>query len=107
MGRVARSELAAGYAQPRQQSLVDLGGHIGLQCDQVLRRSGEAGLPQQAIVADVDGFQRDHQVVALLQEMSGEHRRHVKFAPNLLPDPTLLPEYFCVSEEGRTSSVRV
>ncbi len=72
------------HAQGRQQTLAHLRGHVGLQSDQVLRRGGKAGLPQQAVVAHVNRFQRDQQIVALLQEVSGQHGGNVQLPSNFL-----------------------
>jgi len=106
LGTSSGSDQSARHAQRRQQSLAELGRHVGLQSDEILRGCGEVGLPQQAVVANVDRLQGDQQVVALLQEVSVSTVATVQLAADFL-GIDIVASNFRVSEEGRTSRVRV
>ena len=77
-------EESAASAQCRQQLLSNFGGHLRLQRDQVLSRSGHIGLPQKTVALNLDRFQRNHQAVALFQKVPGENCSDMNFFACLL-----------------------
>src|ERR1039458_4669899 len=97
-------EQTADYTERGQQLLTDLGRHLRLQCDQVLRRRGNVGLPQELVTRHLDRLQRNHQPVALLQEVPGKDVGHVQFAPRRLRIEVVSDKLLC--DRGRTNIQR-
>ena len=75
---------SASRTQHRQQSLADLFSHLLLHANQVLRGSGEIGLPYQPFRPRLNRFQGDQQMVSLLLEMSGQNCCHMQILADLL-----------------------
>ena len=80
----ARIEEAAGDAERRQQLLAYLRRHLRLQCDQVLRGRGHVALPQKLVPFHLNCLERNHQAVALLEEVSGKYVGDVDILASLL-----------------------
>ena len=55
-----------------------------LQCDQVLRGRGHVALPQKLVPFHLNCLERNHQAVALLEEVSGKYVGDVDILASLL-----------------------
>ena len=70
--------------QRRKQVLTHLGDDAVLQSDEILGGRGQVGLPDEAVVVYVNRLQSDDQVLALLEEVSGDDGGNMQFAARFL-----------------------
>ena len=77
-------DCASSSSQHRQESILYLSAELLIQADQVVRRSGNAALPQQAVCGHIDCLQGNRQLIALPAEVSSEQPSDVQFRAHLV-----------------------